>query len=52
MTDVQNLRLLTSPRVGIYNYDNSRAKEILGIRFRSLKESVVDTVKSLQAVKG
>ncbi len=26
-------------------YDNSRAEEVLGMRFRTLKESVVDTVK-------
>ena len=40
------------PAEGIYKYDNSRTKEILGIQFRSLKESIVDTVKSLQAVGG
>lgn len=38
------------PRDGIYKYDNSRTVEILAIKFRSLKECVVDTVKSLQAV--
>ncbi|CAF9905209.1 MAG: methylglyoxal reductase (NADPH-dependent) gre2 [Alectoria fallacina] len=38
------------PKEGIYKYDNSRVKEILGIEFRSLKESIVDAVKSLQAV--
>lgn len=35
---------------GIYKYDNSRVKKDLGIEFRSLKNSVVDAVKSLQAV--
>ena len=35
---------------GIYKYDNSRAVEVLGLEFRPLKESIVDTVKSLQAV--
>ncbi len=35
---------------GIYKYDNTRAVEVLGFKFRSLKESIVDTVKSLQAV--
>lgn len=40
------------PEGGIYKYDNSRAKDILGIKFRSLRESIVDTVKSLQAVGG
>ena len=34
----------------IYKYDNSRTKLILGIEFRGLEESIIDTVKSLQAV--
>lgn len=38
------------PAEGIYKYDNSRTREVLGIQFRSLKDSIVDTVKSLQAV--
>ena len=38
------------PDGGIYKYDNSRIKEELGIKFRSLKESIVDAVKSLQEV--
>jgi len=38
------------PKDGIYKYDNRRVQEILGIKFRSLEESIVDTVKSLQAV--
>ncbi|KAF1814755.1 NAD(P)-binding protein [Eremomyces bilateralis CBS 781.70] len=38
------------PAEGIYQYDNSRVREILGVKFRSLEESVVDTVKSLKAV--
>ena len=42
----------TYPEGGIYKYDNSRTKEVLEIQFRSLKESIVDTVKSLQAVQG
>ena len=40
------------PPDGLYKYDNERVKEVLGIQFRSLKESIVDTVKSLQAVGG
>lgn len=40
------------PSDGLYKYDNSRTKDVLGIQFRSLKESIVDTVKSLQAVGG
>jgi len=35
----------------VVRYDNSRVKEVLGVRFRGLEESVVDTVKSLQAVE-
>lgn len=38
------------PEGGLYQYDNSRVKEVLGIEFISLKESIVDAVKSLQAV--
>lgn len=38
------------PQGEIYTYDNSRSKEVLGITYRSLKECVVDTVRSLQAV--
>lgn len=40
------------PSEGLYKYDNSRTKDVLGIQFRSLKESIVDTVRSLQAVNG
>ncbi|KAL9117128.1 MAG: hypothetical protein Q9187_006339, partial [Circinaria calcarea] len=38
------------PAEGIYKYDNSRTVDILGIKFTSLKDSIVNTVKSLQAV--
>jgi len=38
------------PTDGIYKFDNSRVKHVLGIQFRPLKECIVDTVKSLQAV--
>ena len=38
------------PDGGVYGFDNSRAKQVLGIDFRSLEACVVDTVKSLQAV--
>ncbi|KAH8820444.1 putative NADPH-dependent methylglyoxal reductase GRP2 [Xylogone sp. PMI_703] len=33
---------------GIYKYDNSRVQEVLGLKFRTLEESIVDLVKSLQ----
>jgi nucleoside-diphosphate-sugar epimerase len=38
------------PEGGLYKYDNSRTVEVLGIKFRSLEESIVDLVKSLKAV--
>lgn len=34
----------------VYSIDNSRSKDILGIKYRTLEESVVDTVKSLRAI--
>jgi nucleoside-diphosphate-sugar epimerase len=32
----------------VYTVDNSRSKEVLGLKYHSFEESVVDTVKSLQ----
>lgn len=34
----------------LYGYDNSRSKKVLGLEYRSLEESVTDTVKSLLEV--
>ncbi|MCJ1306628.1 methylglyoxal reductase (NADPH-dependent) gre2 [Agyrium rufum] len=34
----------------IYSYDNSQTTKVLGLKFTSLKDSIIDTVKSLQAV--
>jgi nucleoside-diphosphate-sugar epimerase len=31
----------------VYGYDNKKSREVLGIQYRPLKESVADTVKSL-----
>ena len=39
------------PEDGTYGFDNARSKSILGLTYRSLRESIVDTVKSLQAVE-
>jgi nucleoside-diphosphate-sugar epimerase len=39
------------PEGGLYKYDNSRVKSVLGIEFRSLEESIVDLVKSLKNVQ-
>jgi nucleoside-diphosphate-sugar epimerase len=38
------------PEAGLYKYDNSRTVNVLGIKFRSLEESIVDLVESLKAV--
>ena len=38
------------PADGIYKYDNSRTVDVLGIKFIPLKQSIIDTVKSLQEV--
>ena len=39
------------PEEGTYDFDNSRSKSVLGLTYRSLRETIVDTVKSLQAVE-
>lgn len=38
------------PKDGVYKYDNSRTKEVLGIQFKPLQESIIDTVKSFKSV--
>lgn len=38
------------PEEGIYKYDNSRSKEVLGLQYRPFEQAIVDTVKSLKAV--
>ncbi|KAK4964035.1 Glycine-rich RNA-binding protein 2, mitochondrial [Elasticomyces elasticus] len=38
------------PKDGIYKYNNKQTREVLGIKFTSLEQSIVDTVKSLKAV--
>jgi len=38
------------PEAGVYKYDNSRSLKVLGLKYRPLEESIVDTVKSLKAV--
>ncbi|KAF2085013.1 NAD(P)-binding protein [Saccharata proteae CBS 121410] len=38
------------PKEGVYKFNNSRSKEILGIEFTPFEKSVVDTVKSLKSV--
>lgn len=38
------------PEKGVYKYDNSRVKDVLGIKFRSLDDSITDLVKSLKNV--
>ncbi|TGJ84784.1 hypothetical protein E0Z10_g3955 [Xylaria hypoxylon] len=36
------------PAQGSYGFDNTRSKEVLGLNYRPLKDSIVDAVKSLQ----
>lgn len=36
------------PVGGVYQFDNSRTREVLGIEFRGLEESIVDLVGSLK----
>lgn len=38
------------PKDGIHKFNNERTIKTLGIKFRTLEESIVDTVKSLQQV--
>lgn len=38
------------PEGGVYKYDNSRSRDLLGIKYRTLKESVLDTVKILREI--
>jgi len=39
------------PEGGVFKVDNSRSREVLGIQYKQFDESVVDTAKSLQAIK-
>ncbi|KAJ5727632.1 NAD(P)-binding protein [Penicillium malachiteum] len=39
------------PADGVYGFDNSRSRGVLGLEFRNLKESIVDAVHSLLAVE-
>ena len=36
------------PEAGVHGWDNRQSVEVLGLKYRDLKESVVDTVRSLQ----
>ena len=47
---VSSVVKLTAIYTGTYSYDNSQTRKILGIEFRSLRQCVVDTVKSLQTL--
>jgi nucleoside-diphosphate-sugar epimerase len=38
-----------TPDKGLYGYNNKRSIEILGLKYKTLEESIVDTVKSFQA---
>lgn len=39
------------PAAGIYDFDNRRSVDVLGLTYQSLENSIVDTVKSLQTVE-
>lgn len=38
------------PEEGIYGFDNSRSKEVLGLKYRPFDQAIKDTVESLKAV--
>ncbi|KAJ8071085.1 hypothetical protein OCU04_001430 [Sclerotinia nivalis] len=38
------------PEEGVHKFDNGRAVNVLGLRYRGLEESIVDLVRSLKAV--
>ncbi|KAH7380151.1 NADPH-dependent methylglyoxal reductase-like protein GRE2 [Pyrenochaeta sp. MPI-SDFR-AT-0127] len=38
-----------TPDKGLYEYDNKRSIDILGIKYKSFEESIVDSIKSFQA---
>lgn len=37
-----------TPDKGLYTYNNKRSTSILGLKYRSFEDSIVDTVKSFQ----
>lgn len=37
---------------GHWGFDNSRSREVLGVEYRGLEESVVDTVRSILGMEG
>lgn len=39
------------PAEGTYGFDNGRSRRVLGLEYRTLKQSIIDTVKSLQMVE-
>lgn len=38
-----------TPDKGLYGYNNKRSIDILGIKYKSFEESIVDSIKSFQA---
>lgn len=50
MTKDTNTKPGDFPEEGIYNFDNSRSKEVLGLQYSPFEKAIVDTVKSLEAV--
>ncbi|KAH6651604.1 hypothetical protein BKA67DRAFT_520682 [Truncatella angustata] len=39
------------PEHGSYGFDNTRSREVLGLTYRPLRETIIDTVKSLQDIR-
>lgn len=39
------------PKDGLYKYDNSRASDVLGLKWKSLEQSIKDTVESFKTVE-
>lgn len=38
-----------TPEKGLYKYNNKRSIEVLGLKYKTFEQSIIDTVKSLQA---
>lgn len=50
LADKLPAQITTDLPADVYGYDNSRSKDILGLQYRTLEDSVVDTVNSLLEV--
>lgn len=39
-----------TPDKGLYSYNNKRTIEVLGLKYKTFEESIVDSIKSFQSV--